>query len=410
MIRRIHIVGAGGYARVLTDQANLMADEGLCRRGVVVVDPRFLPTDEYSQTVEDRRREGWSTVESFDALVGGDVAGDLVVLPVPINLHAEMSCRLLAAGADVLCEKPAAGSRSEVERMATAARRTGGILRFGFQHILSPSMVRLQREVAGGTIGEIISIAGRVLWPRPESYFARARWAGALRVDGVPVLDSPIQNAGAHFLHAMLEFADTLGHTARSVTAEHARINEIETADMQALRVTTTGPEIRYLASHSTVHHIDPEIVVSGSRGNLRWQFPDRLILERSGRIAAHAPPRILVDGPGGHALNALALRTALIHPATGTDVESAQRHLAVVHAAFGGENALDFPIPPLPGNYWEVVETDSGPIRGIIGFRATAEELFLSGRLPSEISVPWSAAVYRVEDAPLSARGDFPK
>jgi predicted dehydrogenase len=407
MTRNVHIVGAGGYARVLTDEANVMAEESICHRGTLVVDPRFLSPEEYSQTVTRRHGEGWRTVDSFEALLEKGVAGDLVVLPVPINLHAPMTCRVLDAGGDVLCEKPAAGSRAEIESMAAAERRSGGRVRFGFQHVLSLSMVRLRDELLGGGIGEVVSIAGRVLWPRAESYFSRARWAGALRVDGDLVLDSPIQNAGAHFLHAMIEWAHALGHAPRSVTAEHARVNEIETADMQALRITTSGPDIYYLAAHSTSRETGPGILVSGTRGTLRWQFPDRLTIVRTPKGGL---PELLVDGPGGHRLNALALRTALTSPDAGTDIASAERHLAVVHAAFGGETAPSFPIDPIPGRYHHVVETEHGPLRAIVDFARTGEELFTSRRLPSELPVPWSAAVYRVDDEPLMVRGEAPK
>jgi hypothetical protein len=179
---------------------------------------------------------------------------------------------------------------------------------------------------------------------------------------------------------------------------------------MQALRITTTGPEIRYLAAHSTDELIDPEIVVTGTRGNLRWRFPDRLEREQPEGLARGGVRQLLVNGPGGYQLNALALRTALTHPEAGTDLESAAGHLAVVHAAFGGEEAPHFPIAPLSDEHWETIETENGPLRVISAFPSHAEALFRSGRLPSELPVPWSSGVYRVADVPLSTRGELPK
>ena len=42
------------------------------------------------------------------------------------------------------------------------------------------------------------------LWPRDERYYSRNGWAGVKRTnDGTWILDSPTNNACAHFLHNM---------------------------------------------------------------------------------------------------------------------------------------------------------------------------------------------------------------
>ena len=56
---------------------------------------------------------------------------DAVCLAVPTSLHAEIAERLLAAGLDVLVEKPMATSRADARRMIDVARAHGCLLQVG---------------------------------------------------------------------------------------------------------------------------------------------------------------------------------------------------------------------------------------------------------------------------------------
>ncbi|MBD3346336.1 MAG: hypothetical protein GF401_14875 [Chitinivibrionales bacterium] len=100
-------------------------------------------------------------------------------------------------------------------------------------------------------------------WPRPESYYHRNNWAGKLKdPDGKWVLDSPVQNATAHFLHNSLY---VLGkQTERSavpssIEIEAFRAYPIENYDTAALRcVTDSGVQVLHYASHTTKEQIGP--------------------------------------------------------------------------------------------------------------------------------------------------------
>src|SRR5438552_251290 len=70
-----------------------------------------------------------------------------------------------------------------------------------------------------------------VLGPRDEAYYNRNRWAGALRdAHGNLVLDSPANNACAHYLHNMLYvLGDVIDRSdpPATVTAELYRAHAI---------------------------------------------------------------------------------------------------------------------------------------------------------------------------------------
>ena len=52
-------------------------------------------------------------------------APDLVLLSTPIHLHAPQTLMALAAGSSVLCEKPAAATPRDVQRVCEAQERAG---------------------------------------------------------------------------------------------------------------------------------------------------------------------------------------------------------------------------------------------------------------------------------------------
>src|SRR5438270_922743 len=60
--------------------------------------------------------------------VAADVGVDVVDIVLPNYLHAEVGCAALAAGKDVLLEKPMAVTRAQCDRLIAAAAASGRVL------------------------------------------------------------------------------------------------------------------------------------------------------------------------------------------------------------------------------------------------------------------------------------------
>ncbi len=426
----VYIVGTEGYAAQMVRAAERAAAAGTCRLGGVVVDPSYVGQDRHQTAVRDHSKRGWHVFDSTDALFSGGVAAaereeelHLAVLPVPIHLHAPLTMAAMEAGFHVLCEKPAAGSLDDLTAMEEAARRFRRYLWFGFQHPLNHAFAEALRRVEAGDAGTISAITCSVGWPRDESYYCRAPWAGRLRLDGRAVLDSPIQNAAAHFLHGILELAFRAGFQATSVTAEHARTNAIETADFQGVRIRTvsrpgkgrgrSGPELLMTAAHSCREIKDPVITVHGDRKTIRWRFPDTVEAAPSGGDHSDGTWKILRKGDGTY-VNDAALKGALAVLAGHTDtdvvarnlvgVEGARRHLEVVEAAFFGTNSSSgidatFTVPEIPRHFIHIENGTAGvPQHEIVDIEQTMDAMMRERLLPSELDVPWKNTLLRVE------------
>ena len=94
---------------------------------------------------------------SFDALIA-DPAVDIVYVGSPHSEHRAMTIAALDAGKHVLCEKAFALNAAQAREMIEAAQRNESFLMEAMWSWFLPSWHELQRRVAGGAIGEIVSI------------------------------------------------------------------------------------------------------------------------------------------------------------------------------------------------------------------------------------------------------------
>lgn len=86
---------------------------------------------------------------------------------VSVATHAHLHCEVTVAAAEagvrgILCEKAMAVSLAEADRMIEACGRVGSRLSVHYHNRWDPLMVRVKHLVAGGAIGELISIAGNM--------------------------------------------------------------------------------------------------------------------------------------------------------------------------------------------------------------------------------------------------------
>jgi predicted dehydrogenase len=121
---------------------------------------------------------------------------DAVLIATPNHTHAEIACAFLQAGVHVLCEKPLATTRRDVERMLHSAEQGGARLMAAHCLRFSPNVAMLKEIVAANWLGELTDIAAAIGGPYERSArrtdFRRQKQCsgGGVLVDlGVHVLD-----------------------------------------------------------------------------------------------------------------------------------------------------------------------------------------------------------------------------
>jgi len=292
----IGIAGLGGYAGNVR-QFVLQAAGSDPRWGEPLVKlAAVCDVDPWAHTevVAELQASGVKVLDSFDALLAEPV--EAVYLPLPIHLHRPFAERALAAGKAVVCEKPAAGCIDDVDAMIAARDRAGLPLLIGFQDLYDTATLAIKRRLVDGVIGPLRRAAVTGCWPRPDSYYQRNDWAGALQRHGTWVLDSPANNALAHYVNLALFLLGpeplAIAEPTR-VEAELYRARRIENYDTCAIRATTgSDTSLLALLTHACARQIDARIVVDGENGRMVWTMHDGAAFESAaGQTIESIPP-----------------------------------------------------------------------------------------------------------------------
>lgn len=281
----IALVGIGGYGNNYVS-ALLDAPNQNDFKIVAAVDPKPSACRRLTE-LHARNVPIFASLEAMYASLGNTV--DLAVLSTPLQLHAEQTCHALLHESHVLCEKPLCVTPKQIREMIRSRERAKKVVAIGYQWSFSPAIQKLKADILAGLFGRPKRLRTLVLWPRDETYYRRNRWAGAMHdASGNPVLDSPVNNACAHYLHNPFYLlgprVDLSAEPAR-VTAELYRANKIENYDTAALRCfTTDGVEILFIVSHAVAQMKGPIFSYEFERATI--DFADR---EAAGIVARFA-------------------------------------------------------------------------------------------------------------------------
>ncbi len=110
---------------------------------------------------------GAKTATDWRAAVDDESIEVVLVLTYP-DTHAEISIAAMEAGKDVLCEKPLTRTVDEARAMLDVAKKTGRVLKCGFNHRHHPAILEAHARVTRGDIGKPLfgraryGIGGRV--------------------------------------------------------------------------------------------------------------------------------------------------------------------------------------------------------------------------------------------------------
>lgn len=159
-----------------------------------------------------------------------DARPDLVSVATPPGTHAELAEQILAAGVDVLLEKPPTPTLAELDRVAAAEASSRGRAYVVFQHRHGSGARRAHRLLADGGLGSPRVVVCETLWFRPRGYFDpdwRGTWAGE---GGGPTLGH-----GIHQLDLMLHLVGPW----RSLSALTVRLDRpVQFEDVSAATIS----------------------------------------------------------------------------------------------------------------------------------------------------------------------------
>jgi predicted dehydrogenase len=188
---------------------------------------------------------------------------DLAIISSPIHCHVPQSCSALNHDSHVLCEKPLGVTVQEAKELIRKKSSTGKWVKIGYQWSFSKAIQSLKKDIKAGRFGKPVKFKALCFWPREFNYYSRNDWAGKKKdPKGIWILDSPANNAMAHFIHNMLfVLGDDISTSTlpRNVVAELYKGYPIENFDTVACRFFTEGDvECLFYGSHCTATEVGP--------------------------------------------------------------------------------------------------------------------------------------------------------
>jgi len=239
-----------------------------------------------SDLYSELKRLGVQTFPTLSAFYDSGNSAELVIISSPLHYHVPQSCEALGHGSHVLCEKPIGATVQEAEQLIQSRDKNDRWVMIGYQWSFSQAIQSLKRDVLKGEFGKPIRMKSLCFWPRDDAYYRRNNWAGRKKDDeGNWILDSPANNAMAHFLHNMFYvLGDKIDTSAvpAEVTAELYRAYEIENFDSVACRaLTERGVEFLFYASHTIPQDKGPMFSFEFEKATVSYgEFSDSIIVK----------------------------------------------------------------------------------------------------------------------------------
>jgi UDP-N-acetyl-2-amino-2-deoxyglucuronate dehydrogenase len=177
-VTRAAVIGCGDISAVHLAAIQAMPDVEL----VAVCDP-----DEKARASAEQR---WGVAGFADHReLLASVAPDVVHVCTPHDQHADPVVDALAAGVDVVMEKPVAHTVAEAERVAQAAaahpERTVAVC---LQNRYNATVQHVRGLLDAGELGAVLGGAATVVWHRTPEYYAAKPWRGQRARSGGGVL------------------------------------------------------------------------------------------------------------------------------------------------------------------------------------------------------------------------------
>lgn len=269
---QIGLIGVSGYASIHIEwllQAH--KDKRLIITAFVTVE-----AERDSEGAKQLKATGALQYDSYlEMLEAQNGQLDLCFIPTGIQWHARMTIDALNTGCNVLVEKPLAGATSDGRAVIDAMKETGRWVAVGFQDMYTDEVATIKRMILKKRIGRIKTVSMLGLWPRARSYYQRNNWTGRLRADDAFVLDSPLNNAFAHFVNLSLFLAGETFEQSGDAFLNNAqlyRAHDIESFDTAVVQATSqTGTEFWFGVSHACQSTLEPIIRIEGTRGSIEW-------------------------------------------------------------------------------------------------------------------------------------------
>lgn len=195
-----------------------------------------------------------------------DVRPDLVAVATESGSHAAVALDCIAAGCNVIIEKPIALSMSDARKVIAAAEAAGVVVSANHQNRFNRSVQLARHAENDGSLGRILHGSVHVIWGRDRKYYSSGSWRGTWAQDGGALMNQCIH--GIDLLRWML------GGEVEEVTAMTARLNhdyiEAEDLGMALLRFRSGALGMVEGTVNTYGNSLEETLYIFGSNGTVK--------------------------------------------------------------------------------------------------------------------------------------------
>jgi predicted dehydrogenase len=380
------IIGISGFGKIHYNDLKQQAESGACR----IVAATVINQDEEQEKCQWLTAHGAKLFTDWEEMLeefSGQI--DVCFIPTGIAMHAPMSIKSMQTGANVFVEKPVTATIQEVREMEKVSAETGKFVAVGFQNIYQPDAQQLKQVLLSGKMGKLKCLKARGFWSRDSLYYGRNNWAGKLRNNGSWVLDSPFNNALAHFLNMICFLAGSefrKSAALREINAELYRANKIESADTACIRaVTQDNVNILFYVTHAVTEQSPVYIEIECERGKVIFELDKSHIELRMDDGAVETIPTTPHSDYRRHVMDALKAR--LNDPAAFVcTLDIAAVHTLCVNGAHESSGVNE-----VPEEFIETVAEGDAVVTYIKNLTNIIIRAFDKNKLLSETGVKWA-------------------
>ena len=119
---------------------------------------------------------------------------ELVAIATESGKHAAIALDCIAAGCNIIIEKPIALSIADADAIIEAGKKAGVIVCANHQNRFNKSVQKIREALEKGRFGKMFYGTAHIRWHRDWEYYSRADWRGTWEQDGGALMNQCIHN------------------------------------------------------------------------------------------------------------------------------------------------------------------------------------------------------------------------
>ena len=236
-----------------------------------------------------------------------ELSPQLVAIATDSGAHASIALDCIAAGADIILEKPMAMSLNDADLIVNASQAAGVKVAVCHQNRFNNASQALHRAVCDNRFGKISHAAVTIRWNRGVSYYRQAAWRGRWESDGGALMNQCIH--GIDLLCWLMG-----GNVSRVYGVCRNRFHPfIEAEDVGLAVLTFEGGAVATVEGSTNIfpENLEETLCIFGERGTVKlggqsagriehWRFADGMpapeITERIQSVYGNGHTRLYND------------------------------------------------------------------------------------------------------------------